>query len=68
MVDAEIKEDVIDRPIKDGRGPPCFWKLEFNRQTRQLFDGGKKPRQGNCYVWKCIRFDGKRAYFVLARR
>ena len=63
--EAEIKEDLIDRAVKMKKGPPSYTVIEWNRQTREIFDKGKKPKQGRRYVFRCTRFDGKHAYFTL---
>ena len=59
----KIKEDIIDKPIS-GK-VPCLWKILWNRQTAKVFDKGRRPHQGARYVWKCVRYDGKEASFVL---
>lgn len=66
MLDAEIEEDIIDRPVVVGKGPKAYTIMEWNRQTREMFDKGKIPKQGRRFCLKCVRFDGKRAYFKLS--
>ena len=63
----EIKEDIIDRPVRVGKGPKAAMVLEYNRGTREIFDNGNHPRQGRRYCLKCIRYDGKRGYFCWER-
>jgi len=63
----EIKGDVMDRPIRVGKGPKSVYVFEFNRSTREVFDKGNHPRQGRRYCLKCIRYDGKKGFFVWER-
>ena len=60
----EIKEDILDRPIIIGKGPKAAMVINWNRGTRQIFDKGNPPRQGRRYCLKCIRYDGKKGFFV----
>lgn len=55
----------MGKPEKDGRGPECFFIIEMNRQTKKIFDKGNNPHQGARYVFKCLRFDGKKCYLGL---
>ena len=56
----------VKQGIHSGGGKPdCFWKMEWNTQTRKIFDKGRTPRQGRRYVFKCDRFNGREAFFTL---
>ena len=61
----ELKEDIVDRPLLDGKHVPSYMILEWNRGTKKFFDKGKHPRKGRRYCFKCIGFDGVRGYFAL---
>ena len=58
------KKGVIGTFLKD-KGPKSLLVIEWNRQTRELFNKGIKPRKDRRYCLKCTRSDGKRAYFIL---
>lgn len=61
----KIREDIVDSSVRSAHGPKAYMILEWNRSTKECFDKGRKPRQGRRYAFKCERFDGSRAYFVL---
>jgi hypothetical protein len=58
-------EELLGKIVRVGHGPKANFVLEWNRQTMGLFDRGNKPKIGNKYCFKCVRFDGKHGYFVL---
>jgi len=61
------EEKVTKKPIRFKKGPEAHVVMEWNRANMSAFDRGRKPRQGNRYCLKCIRMDGKHAYFSWER-
>ena len=60
----EKETRIIDKALKDGLGPECYIRIDWNRGTSHVFDKQRKPKAGRNYILKCIRNDGERAYFV----
>jgi len=66
VLEPKTEQEVRKKAIKATSGSPlCYEVIEWNRSTRNMFYRGQKPKQGRRYCLQCMRFDGKRAYFIL---
>ncbi len=69
----EVEQEVMDKPSeeviqdheRDKNKIPSYRIIEYNNRTKWMFKQNKAPRQGQRYCMRCVRFNGKTAYFIL---
>ena len=60
--------EVIQKPEKGPGGIQGLFEVELNRQTKRIFDKGRRPHKGNLYVLKCSDIKGDRLFFTVVRK